>query len=105
LAKRSNSGPGWIEVEAMMRSIQSATEGVISLTVLPQGRGLTGGLRVALAWSPSMENVNGQDDIVLSESHWPCQHGCTLPAHVFAGLCTMDLTLDQMGRAGTLPKA
>jgi hypothetical protein len=101
LAKRTNNGPDWTDVEAMMRSIQSASSGVVSLTILPRGIGASGGLRVALAWSESMESVGGVDSMMLSESVWPCKHGCTLDGHVFAGLANLDHQLVKQGRIPT----
>jgi hypothetical protein len=76
-----------------MRAIQETSGGVVSLTILPRGIGFNGGFRVALAWSPSLENIDGEEQIVLSESAWPCPQGCTLPEHIHSGLAVLDYRL------------
>ena len=100
-----SSGPDWTDVEAAMRACQESSAGAVSLTILPRGTGSTGGLRVALAWSPKLEAVGGQEEIVLSESMWPCPQGCTLPEHVYSGIAVLDYRIADMIERGEIPKA
>lgn len=99
------NGPDWTDIETAMRAIGTLTPGVVSLTVLPEGTGPTGGVRVVLTWVPSLESVTGEQDMVLSQSTWPCKEGCTFEGHVFAGLYGLDAQLEMMSASGLLPKA
>ena len=101
----SATGPDMLDIEMAMRAVQEVTPGVVSLTILPQGRGATGGLHIALAWTPSLEVVNGAAEVVLSESIWPCREGCTFLGHVLSGISKLDNKLWLLQARGELPKA
>lgn len=101
---KSGNGPDWTDIEVALRAVGTCTPGIVSLTVFPRGAGVNGGLTLALAWSPSLASVDGEQAIVLSESVWPCPEGCTLEGHVFAGIHGLDAKLEMMAALGTLPK-
>jgi len=46
--EKPTSGPDWIDVEMMLRSISALHSGNAGLTILPRGIGATGGLSASL---------------------------------------------------------
>lgn len=101
----STTGPDMLDLEMAMRAVGEITLGVVSLTVLPQGTGATGGLRVVLTWCANIDVVNGPDDLIVNDSVWPCREGCTFQGHVLGGIAKLDHELWLRQSAGTLPKA
>lgn len=102
--KPPTSGPDWQDVETAMRAVGSIHGGMVSLTILPWGAGATGGLRIAIAYSPDVEQIGEGQVLTLSESAWPCKEGCTLEGHVFSGIYALDfqLTLERENKKARL---
>lgn len=101
---KSSNGPDWTDIEVALRAVGTLTPGIVSLTVFPRGAGVNGGVTLALAWSPSLASVDGEEQIVLTESVWPCPEGCTFEGHVFAGIVGLDAKLEMLSARGELPK-
>lgn len=89
----STNGPDWMDLEAAMRAIASLSAGVVGLTILPLGIGASGGLRLVASWAPQLASVDGDEEMVIAESSWPCPEGCTFEGHALAGLYALDAKL------------
>jgi hypothetical protein len=93
---KPTNGPGWIDVEMMLRSLSSLHSGHAGFTVLPRGTGATGGLSVACSIMFDLLPGSSLPEIVSTESSWPCNDHADLAAHVFAGLHRLDYEISKV---------
>ena len=98
------TGPDWIDVEMMMRSISALHSGHVAVIVSPLGTGATGGVTVAA--SMIFDTLPGSQlpASVVVEKGWPCSTHKTLAAHAFALLHELDFAISKTYKQESLWK-
>ena len=84
------SGPGWIEIEAMIRAINALHSGEAGLTILARGAGSSGGLSVAASMLFDVLPGSSLPPSVAVIKDWPCTAHADFSAHAFALLYELD---------------
>ena len=100
---KSTNGPDWMDLEAAMRALGELTDGTVMVSFSPRGIGSTGGLQCAVTWHPKVDRVDGNLEMIVTESYWPCAEGCTLEGHILAGIYILDSDLAERMRQREIP--
>lgn len=90
------TGPDWVDVEMLMRSIGGLHSAHVAVVVSPRGIGSSGGVDVAA--SALFETLPGSAlprDVGVSKA-WPCSSHKTLAAHAFALLHELDFAISKV---------
>ena len=92
------SGPGWTEIEAMIRAINALHSGEVGLTILARGAGSSGGLSVAATMFFNVLPGSSLPPSVQVIKHWPCTAHADFAAHAFALLYELDHEISKVYR-------
>jgi len=95
VGKFTHSSPDWIDVEALMRAIDSLHGGKTGLLLSAEGIGGGTGLKTELFTVFDALPGSSQLTEVKSTSVWPCGSGCGLVDHVFQGLYKHDFEISR----------
>jgi len=98
------SGPDWIDVEAMMRSIGAIHSGHVAFIVSPSGTGFNGGVDVAASILFDVLPGSQLPVNVTTVKSWPCSSHKTLAAHTFALLHELDYKIGEVYKNESLWK-
>lgn len=90
------SGPDWIDVEMMLRSISALHSARAGVTILPRGIGATGGLSVGVSCMFDVLPGSALDGTVQVIKDWPCSQHATLASHCFALLHELDFEISKV---------
>jgi len=96
--EKSTTGPDWVDVEMMLRSLSGLHSGHGAVSILPFGTGSSGGLSVACTMRFDVLPGSSLPSGVITESNWPCTEHSSLAAHVFAGLHDLDYEISKVYR-------
>jgi len=91
-----STGPDWIDVESLMRSIAVLHSGHVAIVISPAGIGATGGVDVAASIIFDVLPGSSLPATVQTSSPWPCDTHKTLAAHAFDGLHKLDYEISQV---------
>lgn len=91
-----STGPDWVDVEMLMRSIGTLHSGEVGLTFLPRGIGATGGISAAASCMFNVLPGSALDGCVSVIKVWPCVQHKTLAAHCFALLHELDFKISEV---------
>jgi len=103
VGKFTHSGPDWIDLEALMRAIDSMHGGKTGLLISAEGIGGGTGLRVEIYTVFDALPGSVQLGEVKSVSVWPCGSDHGLVDHVFQGLYKHDREIGQQYRIIEIP--
>lgn len=93
--EKSTSGPDWIDVEAMMRSMEAVHSGHVAVIISPDGIGSTGGVDVATSIIFNVLPGSSLPTSVVTHSVFPCNTHSTLAQHAYEGLHRLDFEIGQ----------
>ena len=102
MAKHSN-GPDLIDIECLMRAIESLHGGRVALSVFPGGIGFNGGLVTVLTYlEPSVEDG---EYVPKAEAvgRFPCPVHSDFYACVFEGLYRLDAAVGRLYEQQVMP--
>ena len=95
MGKSSSSGPDFVDVEMMMRAMESAHSGHVDLKLVPLGTRLGGGVTITLTMNFDVLPGSSLPPTVSSVSTFPCGTCEGFWDHVFAGLYTLDFQVGE----------
>lgn len=101
---KSGSTPDWMDVEASIRAIDGIHLGRTMVTILTEGIGSTGGLRIAI--SSHWDVLDGSDGLaeVITERTGHVYGNDALPAFVLGGLYAHDFAIGQAYQQRKIPE-
>lgn len=104
-AYQGGETPDWMDVLACIRALDGIHLGVTMVTILPEGTGSTGGMKIAI--STSWEPAPGAPDMscVITERLCTDHRVEGLPAFVLGGLYEHDYAIGAAYQQRRLPEA
>ena len=99
---KSSNGPGWIDVETMMRAMSALHTGHVGLTVLPRGIGSSGGMSTSASIMFDVLPGSSIPPCVSVIKNWPCAAHSTFAGHCFALLHELDFEISKVYSSSTL---
>lgn len=102
--EKSTSGPDWIDVEGMMRALESLHSGHVAFVVSPAGTGFGTGVNVAASIIFDLLPGSSLPDNVCVNRDWPCNTHATLTSHVYAVLYELDVAISKVYQQESLWK-
>jgi len=102
VGKFTHSGPDWIDVESLLRAIDTMHGCKTGLLISAQGIGGGTGLRVDIV--STFDALPGSDQFTVAETNsvWPCAVCAEFPGHVLEGLYKHDYEIQRRYEQGEL---
>jgi hypothetical protein len=91
-----SKGPDWVDVECLMRAMESVHSGHVALVVSADGIGATGGLDVAGSMLFEVLPGSALPKDVAVHAVWPCKAHPTLASHAFSVLHDLDVAISKV---------
>lgn len=98
------NGPGWTDIEIMLRALDGLHSGKTGLVISADGTGGTGGLLVSIATDFVPLPGGREFPSVVSVSSWPCKDCATLEDHIYGGLYRHDANIQAAYEQLPLPE-
>jgi len=91
---KSGSTPDWLDVEAALRAIADLYSVTSMVTILPEGTGATGGMKIAISSTWETIDPCPGDATVITARLSQCYSGDALPAFVLGGIIQHEYELE-----------
>jgi len=88
--KNGGITPDWLDVEAALRVIAELYSVTTMVTILPDGIGSSGGLKIAITSHWDIPGNGNTEGTVITARHSQCYSPESLPAFVLGGIVQHD---------------